>query len=167
MVFIADGVMRLVKATCMMLFPMLVLMCAPGQIAAQQRTEIAATARCAGLHAGIRAVLQRREMPYSHPPFIDLSFVLLNDSQRVIDSSPGSWKIVINGKELADSGWIFGNGLSPSGGYGKLNPGDSYEFGKGLDISKYFPRDGEYRVSWRGQGFQSSTIDVILTADQR
>lgn len=146
---------------------MLLVLCTPVSIARPSRPDPTHRVSCGGLHAGIRAVLQRRDVPYAHPLFLAISFILVNDGQEVIDSAPGAWKIVINGTELSDSGWIFGNGPAPMGGYGKLNPGDFYEFGKGLDISKYFPKDGMYQVSWRADGFQSSTIEVILTADQR
>jgi hypothetical protein len=69
-------------------------------------------------------------------------------------------QIVIDGKEVEESDFIFGNGPQPPGGYGILQPGESYEFGKGLEVGKYFPDAREYKVSWRGYGFQSSTIAV-------
>ena len=74
------------------------------------------------------------------------------------------WQIVIDGKELIDSGFIFGNGFQPDGGYGVLKPGESYEFGRELEISRYFPKLGEHTLSWKGQLFHSSTIKVNITA---
>lgn len=118
---------------------------------------------CGGLHAGIRAVLVRRGPPDTQPPFVMLNFVLLNDGDTIVNSTAEGWKIVIDGKELSDSDWIFGNGPMPTGGYGNLNPGDSYELGKGLEISKYFPEERLYQVSWKGKGFQSSTIPIRIT----
>jgi len=64
---------------------------------------------------------------------------------------------------LSDSWYIFGNGMHPEGGWGILNPGESYEFGKELEISKYFLKLGEHTLSWKGQQFQSSTIKVNVT----
>src|SRR5215469_8270174 len=46
---------------------------------------------------------------------------------------------------------------------GRLNPGESYQFGKPLPLSKYFPEEQEYRVYWKGNGFGSSTITVTVT----
>jgi hypothetical protein len=65
-------------------------------------------------------------------------------------------------KDLRDSDWIFGNGPGPVGGYGILQPGESYVFGKGLSLSKYFPDEREYKVYWKGKSFQSSTITVKI-----
>ena len=120
-------------------------------------------ASCGGLHAAIRGELVRRDPPYTQPPFVMLTFILLNDSEAPINAVEGAWKIVIDGKELKDSDIIFGNGPGPVGGYGILKPGESYEFGKGLELSRYFPEEREYKVSWKGKGFQSSTITVRVT----
>ena len=61
---------------------------------------------CTGLHAGITAQLTQG---YSEPSVM-VAFLLLNDSETVQSTTPESWKIVIDGKELSDSDWIFGNG---------------------------------------------------------
>ena len=71
--------------------------------------------------------------------------------------------MVVDEKELEDSAYIFGNGPGPVAGWGRLNPGESYQFGKPLPLSKYFPEEQEYRVYWRGNGFGSSTITVTVT----
>lgn len=118
---------------------------------------------CGGLHAAIRGELVRRDAPYTEPPFVMLSFILLNDSEQPIDAAAEDWRIVIDGKELADSGYIFGNGPGPVGGWGVLNPGESYQFGKALPVGEYFPVEREYRVFWRSKGFRSSTITVRVT----
>jgi hypothetical protein len=120
---------------------------------------------CKGLHAGIRAEVVRRDAPYTESPFVMLSFILLNDADTPLDSSARSWKIVIDGKEQTDSGWIFGNGPQPEHGWGTLNPGESYELGKGLQISKYFPEEREYQVYWKGSGFQSSVVTVKVAPE--
>ena len=121
---------------------------------------------CGGLHAAIRGELVRRDPPYTQPPFVMLTFILLNDSDAPINAVEGGWQIVIDGKELKDSDSIFGNGPGPVGGYGTLKPGESYEFGKGLELSRYFPEEREYKVSWKGKAFRSSTITVRVTPKQ-
>jgi hypothetical protein len=118
---------------------------------------------CGGLHAAIRGELVRRDPPYTQPPFVMLTFILLNDSDAPINAVEGGWQIVIDGREQKDSALIFGNGPEPVGGYGILKPGESYELGKGLELSRYFPEEREYEVSWKGKGFQSSTITVSVT----
>jgi hypothetical protein len=118
---------------------------------------------CGGLHAAIRGEVVRRDPPYTQPPFVMLSFILLNDSERPINAAEGGWQIVIDGQELKDSDFIFGNGPAPTGGWGTLRPGESYEFGKALELTRYFPEEREHRVSWKGKGFRSSTITVKVT----
>ena len=141
-----------------MLVTMLAAILIPS-IAAQNTLEQS----CGGLHAAIRGELVRRDPPYTEPPFVMLSFILLNDSEKPINSAEEGWTIVIDGKELGDSGYILGNGPGPVGGWGVLNPGESYQFGKELPLSRYFPEEREYRVFWKGKGFRSSTITVNVT----
>jgi len=131
-------------------------------MAAQDKRAV----NCGGLHAAIRGEPVRRDPPNTEPPFVMLTFILLNDSDAPMNAVEGGWQMVIDGKELPDSGVIFGNGPGPVGGYGILKPGESYEFGKGLELSRYFPEEREYQVSWKGPGFQSSTITVAVTAKQ-
>jgi hypothetical protein len=115
-----------------------------------------------GLHAGLQAQL----LP---PGFSDeqqqvqLSFLLLNDSGTPLNVHADSWKIVVNGRELDGSQWIFGNGPGPVGGYRILKPGDHYEFGKQLPVIGYFPSPGVYTVAWKGDGFESPTITVNVS----
>jgi hypothetical protein len=81
-----------------------------------------------------------------------LTFVLLNDSDAPINTVEESWEIVIDEKELKDSDLIFGNGLQPVGGWGILKPGESFQFGKGLGLSNYFPDEREYKVLGKVRG---------------
>jgi hypothetical protein len=113
---------------------------------------------CTGLHAGITAQLTQG---YSEPSVM-VAFHLLNDSETAQTTAPESWKIVIDGKELSDSGWIFGNGPEPVGGYGTLATGSTFDFGMALPIAKYFPGTKEYRISWKGRYFQSPTVTVRI-----
>src|SRR6266478_9940544 len=122
--------------------------------------RVPANAQCAGLHAGITAQLVQLKPGYTEPAHIQLIFLLINDSDSPLDVDAASWKIVVDGVELSDSGWIFGNGPMPTDGWNSLQPGQYYELGKALPVDKYFPHAGEHKVSWRGQGFRSATITV-------
>ena len=93
-----------------------------------------------------------------------VSFILDNDGAAAVKSTDGGWQIVIDRKELPDSGYIFGNGPKPEGGYGILRPGEWYEFGKELAIAKYFHTLGEHTMSWKGGKFHSSTVKVTIPA---
>ena len=123
--------------------------------------ESTSQGNCTGLHAGITAQLMQVTQGYSEPSVM-VAFHLLNDSETAQTTAPESWKIVIDGKELSDSGWIFGNGPEPVGGYGKLAAGSTFDFGKALPIAKYFPETKEYRISWKGRYFQSPTVTVRI-----
>jgi hypothetical protein len=122
--------------------------------------------KCRGLHAGIRAELVRQEPSVTHPAYVMLTFVLLNDGEASIDVAAETWALAIDDTELKDSGMIFGNGPMPPEGWKTLKPGDHYEFGKGLELTKYFTHAGEYKICWRGKNFESPTITVkIDTSD--
>jgi hypothetical protein len=126
--------------------------------------EKAPNGDCAGLHAGIRAEVVRQDPSYSRPAFVMVSFILLDDGSAAINSTEGGWQIVIDGKELPDSAYILGNGPEPKGGYGILKPGEWQEFGKELEIAKYFHTLGEHTLSWKGGRFQSSTLKITIPA---
>ena len=121
---------------------------------------------CGGLHAGLRAEFVGAKHGFTQPPYVMLSFILLNDSDTAMDAVDGGWVLVIDGAEVPDSGMIFGNGPEPVGGWGNLKPGESYEFGKGLSLTQYFQHAGEYRISWKGKHFQSSTITIRLDSQR-
>jgi len=112
---------------------------------------------CLGLHAGIRAQILP---PNTENADVMLVFVLLNDGEVPVDVEEKSWKLKT---EVKDPNGMFGNGPVPAGGFGVLKPGESYEFGKSLPIADYFPQSGEYRVSWSGKAFRSSTISITIS----
>jgi hypothetical protein len=122
--------------------------------------SVRAHAQCAGLHAGITAQFVQVKPGYTEPAHVQLVFILINDSDATVDVRAGSWRIVIDGVELQDSDWLFGNGPMPAGGWTTLEAGQYYELGKALPISKYFPEAGEHKISWRGNGVRSSTITI-------
>jgi hypothetical protein len=113
---------------------------------------------CRGLHAGIRAEFVKRDASNNETPFVEISFVLLNDGDTPQDTSPGTWTLVIDGTESSDSAMMFGNGPRPTGGWQTLDSGETAEFGYALEVSKYFTVAREYRLSWKGAEFQSPTI---------
>jgi hypothetical protein len=94
--------------------------------------------------------------------FVEIQFILKNLGVDCFDVFPGSWEIVINGKKMPDSGFILGNGPGPIGGYKALNSGQSFEFGKGIALTKeHFPMRGDYKMYWRGKHFRSNTITIV------
>jgi hypothetical protein len=113
---------------------------------------------CFGLHAGITAELTQGDSD----PSVMVVFHLLNDSDTPQSTAPESWKIVVDGKELSDSGLIFGNGPEPSGGYETLVAGATFHFGKALQIAQYFPETRKYKISWKGRQFQSPTVTISI-----
>lgn len=118
------------------------------------------TVKCAGLHAGITASFTQG---YETPGVL-VSFLLLNDSDSDLAASPESWKLIVDGKVLPDSGYLFGNGPQPSEGYATLRSGATFQFAKALPISKYFPEKREYKISWAGKNFQSPTVLIPIPA---
>jgi hypothetical protein len=144
------------KIVCPVLFTAVVT----AQTATQKTPSKGDVLNCHGLHAGIRAEIIP---PYTESPSVMVTFVLLNNSDTPLDVESGSWRIVINGSELNDSGIIFGNGPVPVGGYKVPKPGETYAFGKALPIAEYFLPNGQYNVSWKGAAFQSPGITVAVT----
>src|SRR5689334_8130701 len=96
---------------------------------------------CAGLHAGLMAQLANKNLGIVEPS-VTIFFLLLNDSASDLDTAEGSWRIVINGKELQDSNFIFGNGPRPSAGFGRISSGANFNFTYALPIAKYFREPG-------------------------
>jgi hypothetical protein len=126
--------------------------------------SISAMAQCsAGLHAGINWRTETVKLGGVDTRRVTLEFLLLNDSDAPLDVARPSWKIVVNGVALPESGFIFGNGPdshpSPI-----LDPGDNIQIFKALDIDKFFTNPGEYKIYWEGDCFKSPTIAVTIRA---
>lgn len=85
-------------------------------------------------------------------------FGLVNDGEVPANTDARSWTITINGQPIAESGFIFGNGPGPVGGWGTLRPGEAYIFGKSLRMKDYFPNPGIYEVAWKGSGFSARPV---------
>jgi hypothetical protein len=110
-----------------------------------------------GLHSGIRAQFLALKNGFTEEAHLQLSFVLLNDSDQPIDVVSNSWRLIVDGVEsvLPTNGTVM-----PPGGYGVLRPGENYEWGVALPMSRYFRNPGSYRIALKGTGFESSTITV-------
>lgn len=103
----------------------------------------------------------------NHPVFepsatndLSIEFTLVNDGDKVVDPKISESRIVINGKELADSKMILGNGPRDAR-FEALPPGESVRFSYAL--GSYFQEPGIYRVSWAGPAFHSpDTVFRVL-----
>jgi hypothetical protein len=102
----------------------------------------------------------------NHPVFkagqtkdLRIEFTLINDSNKPIDPKITESQIVINGKELTDSGSILSS--FQKGARSKaLPPGESLQLDCLLGVQ--FKERGIHRVSWKGAGFQSSEIVIRI-----
>jgi hypothetical protein len=98
-----------------------------------------------------------------HTKDLRIEFTLVNDGDKVIDRKIPESRIVINGKELGDSGLILSS--TQKGAEVKaLPPGESLR----LDclLGDRFKEPGIYRVSWKGAGFQSSEIVLRILPEE-
>ena len=86
---------------------------------------------------------------------LSVYFTVVNEGNKTIDPKIESSKIIINGVELENSAFIFGNGIRDQR-WRALPPGDSLEFTYALE--NYFKEPGIYRVSWKGENFETPTI---------
>jgi hypothetical protein len=95
----------------------------------------------------------------------DLRIVLtlVNDGDQVIDPKIAESRIMINGKELADSGSIFGNAPKDSR-FTALPPGDQLEFS--FAPGEKLSEPGIHLVSWKGADFQSPEVVVRIIAEK-
>jgi hypothetical protein len=94
----------------------------------------------------------------------DLRIVLtlLNDGDEAIDPKIAESRIVINGKEVADSASFIGEG-SNSVRLRALGPGDRLEFN--FAPGELLKEPGIYRISWKGVGFQSPEVVFRIIAE--
>ena len=98
----------------------------------------------------------------NHPIFragqtkdLRIEFTLVNDGNKVIEPKIPESHIVINSKELSDSGLILSS-VQKGDRFGALPPGESLQFD--CLLGDRFKEPAIYRVSWTGAGFQSSEI---------
>jgi hypothetical protein len=94
---------------------------------------------------------------------LNIEFSLINDGGEVLDPGIGDSRLIINGKELADSGFLLSNGPRDAR-FAALPPGGHLRFA--YPLGKTFETPGVYRVSWRGAAFRSPEIVFrVLAAD--
>jgi hypothetical protein len=86
---------------------------------------------------------------------LNVEFTLVNDGEATIDPKIGESRIVVEGKELADSGLILGNGPRDAR-FAALPPGQCLRFS--YSLGDYFKEPGIYRVSWRGANSRSPEV---------
>jgi hypothetical protein len=109
---------------------------------------------------GLHGKLSAQPGFYGDSRLETLTLCLSNNSDQTRDSSPESWVLVIDDKNVPDSGMMFLNGGAPAGGYKTVPPGHTFIFGKGLPRLKYFPEARNYRVYWKSASFRSNTVIV-------
>ena len=82
-------------------------------------------------------------------------FGLVNDGKKVVDPGIGSTQLLVNGKELKD--WPLTAAQGPRDDrFEALPPGESLRFA--VDLRRHFQKTGIYKVSWKGDGFESAQI---------
>jgi len=109
---------------------------------------------------GLHGKLSAQHGFYGDSRLETLTFYLSNNSDQTLDSSPESWVLVIDDKNVPDSGMMFSSGGGPPGGYKTVLPGHTFIFGKGLPRLEYFPEARNYRVYWKSASFRSNTVIV-------
>jgi hypothetical protein len=88
-----------------------------------------------------------------------IEFSLVNDGDEMINPQIADSQIMINGKELTDSGSVFG-GIPKDVRIKVLASGESIRFS--LLLGNQFKETGTYWISWKGSNFQSSEMVVRI-----
>ena len=110
--------------------------------------------RTNALHATIS--VKQTEFDLALGDEVDITFKVINQSSNSVPSGPvrDTTRIKINGTILAESEWLFSNGLHS--GRDTLRPGETEEFL--YRLTRYFGRKGVYVVSWHGDYFDTAPI---------
>jgi hypothetical protein len=98
------------------------------------------------------------------PGLFQINFALVNQTDQTLNPDLGKSQLLINGVPLREWAFIVSNGPKTEQ-FNKLPPGEAIRFGYAL--GNYFEAPGEYRVQWRGQGFQSNEITFRVVAKRR
>ena len=87
---------------------------------------------------------------------VEITFAAVNDTKLPVRYAliRDEGVLVINGQELRDSSFIFGNGPHSSEEF--LQPGKTCLFG--YRLTDHFRKPGDYEVIWKGRGFQTKPI---------
>jgi len=67
---------------------------------------------------------------------------------------------VIDDREVPDRGGQLWMGPKPTGGYGTVQSGSTFQFGKALPIREYFPEARDYKIYWKAAAFRSNVAVV-------
>src|SRR5262249_30750315 len=86
---------------------------------------------------------------------LQINFPLFIDSDNTINSDIEASEIIVNGKPLADSRFIFSNGPRDNR-FNALPPKDYLLLGCAL--GERFSEPGIYKVSWKGRTFEAPEI---------
>jgi len=89
------------------------------------------------------------------PTNLNITFTLVNDGQAAVDPKIDTAKLVVNGEELSVFQFMDG---PRDDRWNSLPPGDYILFARGS--GEMFKQPGIYRLSWKGEGFQSPEIVV-------
>ncbi len=114
------------------------------------------------LHAGLRVNLTQLA-PDDKPDRVQLTFVLVNDSENVVSVDKSEWKLIIDGSEVR--AFRIGVGVGASAEDHSLAPGQWYEFTRFLLLSDHFAHGGEHMAQWTGDGFRSPKISFSTPSD--
>jgi hypothetical protein len=142
--------------------------CCPASLLSQScdQTPHASPAGKSGLRAssetkrGLHGTLNVDRGYYGDLRLETLTFRLMNDSDQVLDSATASWVLVIDDQEVPDRGGQLWAGPQPTGGYGTVKSGGTFQFGKALPIREYFPEPRDYKIYWRAAAFRSNVVTV-------
>ena len=84
---------------------------------------------------------------------LQVSFVVVNDGDKIADPRIGSSHLFINGTEPSDWSFVINNGIRSSY-FTALPPGEILSFGYQLG-PRYFSKPGVYTVHWQVGTFRS------------
>ena len=94
---------------------------------------------------------------------LTIEFTLVNDGKTPVDPKILRSRIIVNGQELAGSSRLLG-GESRVARLRSLPPGDPLRFA--LPLGDQFRAPGTYRVSWRGEDFQSPELSFRVLPEE-
>jgi hypothetical protein len=109
--------------------------------------------------SGLSAALNVNHSVFTFDDVKDLvvEFTIVNDGPQTIDPGIAGSRLIINGKEIEDSGLLLGNGPRDAR-FTALPPGDLIRFTTRLGDQFQVP--GTYHISWRGSQFRTLEIPI-------
>jgi hypothetical protein len=94
---------------------------------------------------------------------LTIEFTLVNDGKTPVDPKIPQSRIIVNGQERAESSRLLGS-ESRVARLQALPPGDPLRFA--LPLGDQFRTPGTYRVSWRGEDFQSPELSFRVLPEK-